>query len=243
MTDRVSRSRGARAQLASLAGQGGPGGLRWGSPPPSGRAVRRSAVLLLFGLLEESDHGAHGRPDVDVLLIRRAPGLRHHPGQIAFPGGGLDPGEGPAAAALREAVEETGIAAAGVTVLGTLPALPLAASGNHVSPVLAWWDAPSPLTVDGTETAAAFRVPVAQLLHPGNRGIVRVQRPGPTSREVTTPAFAVAGHVVWGFTAHVLDGVFDALGWAVPWDRRRQITLPAVSPTVGTAGTGSGNGP
>ena len=82
-------------------------------PPPGHH--RRSAVLLLFG---------EGPAGPDVLLTERAAGLRAHPGQVAFPGGRLEPSDaGPGAAAVREAQEETGLDAAGVVVLATLPDL------------------------------------------------------------------------------------------------------------------------
>jgi hypothetical protein len=67
-----------------------------------------------------------------------------------------------------------------------------------------------------------FRAPVADLVDPSRRGVVASRRP-PTFR---TPAFEVAEHVVWGFTAIVLDRLLDALGWAEPWDRRRVLDRP-----------------
>lgn len=219
---------GARADLTALASRGGP----WTTPldrSPVTGPVRRSAVLLLFGLLEESDVADPVHADVDLLLTRRSDTLRHHPGQVAFPGGGIDDGETAAAAAVREAQEETGLDPAGVTVLGPLPSVPVAVSGNVVTPVLAWWDAPSALRVDGVETVEAFRAGVADLLDPAHRGTVVLRRPVPGRRGTVlhrSPAFAVAGHVVWGFTAFVLDALLDSLGWTVPWDREREIALP-----------------
>lgn len=206
---------------------------------PQGTDLRRSAVLLLFGPLEASDHDASHQPgaregeasalaDVDLLLTRRSDALRHHPGQVAFPGGGIDEGEGTEAAALREAVEETGLEASGVEVLGALSAVPVLASGNVVVPVLAWWRRPSALVADGVETAEVFRVPVRHLVDPRVRGTVTLERGG---RRYTGPAFAVdSGHVVWGFTAHVLDALLETLGWAGPWDRTRPITPPDFGP-------------
>ncbi len=73
--------------------------------------ARKAAVLMLFGALDDVP-AASGKPlapaDLDVLLLERAHTLDDHPGQVAFPGGGIDPGESPVAAALREAQEETG---------------------------------------------------------------------------------------------------------------------------------------
>ncbi len=145
--------------------------------------------------------------------------LTHHPGQVAFPGGGSEPQDaGPVAAALREAHEETGLDLAGVEVLGALAPLPLPVSRHVVTPVVGWWATPSPVAVvDRRESTEVFRAPVADLVDPSRRGVVASRRP-PTYR---TPAFEVADHVVWGFTAIVLDQLLDALGWAEPWDRRR----------------------
>ncbi|PFG32961.1 NUDIX hydrolase [Sanguibacter antarcticus] len=181
------------------------------------QAVRPAAVLVLFGALE--GRAGHDPGDIDVLLVERAASLGHHPGQIAFPGGRLDPDDtGPVGAALREATEETGLDADGVEVVGTLAGLPLPVSNHLVTPVLGWWARPSPVgVVDHGECAAVFRVPVSTLLDPENRRLGRVTR-GRSSFD--SPAFVVEDRVVWGFTGIVLDRVLDGLGWALPWERR-----------------------
>ena len=186
-----------------------------------GPATRRAAVLVLFGTLGTADV-QHAEPrDLDVLLQRRADDLTHHPGQVSFPGGGIDPGETPEQAALREAEEETGLDATGVDVIGSLAALPLPVSDNLVTPVLAWWAHPSPVhPADPTETAAVFRVPVADLLDPTHRATARR---GPHR----TPAFVLDNVLVWGFTAGVLSSLFDTLGWTQPWDPSARIVDPA----------------
>lgn len=209
---------GARAELLAAAAQHS-----WGGPfPPLADpgAANDAAVLILFGVLDRTPAPLDEAPvarDLDVLLQRRSPTLSSHPGQVSFPGGRTEPDDADAVAtALREAQEETGLDPAGVEVLATLPVIPLAASNHLVTPVLGWWRTPSRVAaVDHAETVEVFRVPVAQLLDPATRFTSTLRRMGRTFRG---PAFDVDGTIVWGFTAMVLDALFDAAGWTLPWD-------------------------
>ncbi|WP_194410847.1 NUDIX hydrolase [Microbacterium cremeum] len=231
------RALSARTQLLALAeaaaaARGRDGFAAFvGLPTPADS--RPAAVLILFGALDSlpSDHDAQSGAvsrDLDVLLLARATTLRSHPGQVAFPGGRVDPGDdGPVSAALREAREETGLDTAGVEVLGSLENIPLLYSNHLVTPVLAWWRHPSPVrVVDEAESAAVFRAPVADLLDPANRGSTVIRRDG---QEWRGPGFlvhhATGEHLVWGFTGMVLDGLFDRLGWTEPWDADRELPL------------------
>lgn len=188
---------------------------------------RQAAVLVLFGVLDGhlAEHTGGGVPaDLDVLLLGRAATLSQHPGQVSFPGGRIDPGDaGPEQAAIREAVEETGLDPAGVQVLGCLEPMPVPASNHVVTPVLAWWAQQSPVAVvDVGESAAVFRAPVRDLLSPAHRRTVTVRHGGVTYR---TPGFVLDEHLIWGFTAKVLSQLFDELGWTEPWDTT--LTVPA----------------
>jgi 8-oxo-dGTP pyrophosphatase MutT (NUDIX family) len=182
-------------------------------------------VLLLFG---------EGSDGPDVLLTERSATLRWHPGQVCFPGGAIDPGDdGPAAAALREAVEETGLDPSGVAVLGLLPEVYVPASGYTVTPVLAWWRTPSPVRViDPAEVARVARVPLAEVVDGRNR--FRVAHPS----GFVGPGFAVRDLFIWGFTAGLLSRVLTLTGWERPWDRDRveQVPTPGRTGPGGPAG-------
>jgi len=185
--------------------------------PPS-QGGRRSAVLVLFG--EQPGTGP------DLLLLERARRLRSHAGETSFPGGVLDPedgdptGEGPIRAALREAREETGLDPSGVQVFGLLPDLYIPVSEFVVTPVLGWWHTPTPVTpVDEGEETEVFRVPVTRLTDPAHRSRLR------HSSGYQGPAFEVDGHLVWGFTARVIDRLLHYAGWEKPWDEAREIEL------------------
>jgi 8-oxo-dGTP pyrophosphatase MutT (NUDIX family) len=173
--------------------------------PPSADA-RDAAVLILLG--EGETRGP------DVLLQLRADSGGAHSGQVAFPGGSSEPGDGgPVATALREAVEETGLDPSGVRPLAVLPQLHIPVSGFHVTPVLAHWEKPSRVwAVDPAESAAITRVPIAELADPANRFTCR----HPSG--FLGPAFALPGMLVWGFTAALLTLLLHIGGWEEPWD-------------------------
>jgi 8-oxo-dGTP pyrophosphatase MutT (NUDIX family) len=180
-------------------------------PPAVGG--RRSAVLILFG---------DGPDGPDLLFIQRSEGLRRHPGQPAFPGGAIDDSDdGPVAAALREAAEETGLDPAGVEVLGTLPELFIAHTQFRVVPVLAWWREPSAVRpADIGEVAAVERIPVAELADPRHRVMLR------SPRGRTGPAFHIGPMLIWGFTAALVDRLLALGGWERAWDATAIRELP-----------------
>lgn len=178
-----------------------------------GIGARPAAVLILIG---------EGPEGPEIMFVERAAGLRNHAGQIAFPGGAAEVNDHDLAdTALREAAEETGVDRSGIEVLGLLPPAYVEVSGFDVTAVIGWWRDPSPVAVMDTREAASIDiVPVAVLTDPAHRA--RVRHPS----GYTGPAFEVNGHLIWGLTAHLLDGVLDLAGWQRPWDRSRELPIP-----------------
>jgi 8-oxo-dGTP pyrophosphatase MutT (NUDIX family) len=176
-----------------------------------GVGARAAAVLILIG------------PGPEILFVERPTTMRTHAGQIAFPGGAADPGDADlAATALREATEEVGVDPSSVQVLGQLPPAHVDVSGFDVTAVVGWWAEPGPIgAVDAREVASVLVVPVSRLVDPAHRA--RVQHPS----GYTGPAFLIDGHLIWGLTAHLLDGVLTLAGWQQPWDTDRTLEIPA----------------
>lgn len=179
-------------------------------------APRDAAVLALFSGPEDAP--ADGPPDeADLLLTVRAPSLRHHAGQAAFPGGASDPGDtGPVHTALREANEETGIDPTRLRPLATLEKTFIPPSGFHVVPVLAYSPDPGPVAVvEPAETAIVARVPLRAFINPENRLMVYRST---LTRRFAGPAFLLNEMLVWGFTGQVISALLDCAGWAQPWN-------------------------
>ncbi|MEV6873625.1 CoA pyrophosphatase [Amycolatopsis sp. NPDC051128] len=176
--------------------------------PPEDAYTRPAAVLVLFGEQNET-------VGPDVLLQRRADTLGSHAGQVSFPGGGAEDGDGgPVGTALREAEEETGVVPSGVRPVAVLPELFVPVSKFAVTPVLAHWAEPSPVhAVDPAETASVARVAIADLVDPANRFMVKK-----AGMPWKGPAFEVGGLFVWGFTAGLLSVLLGLGGWEREWD-------------------------
>ncbi|MBL7261866.1 NUDIX hydrolase [Paractinoplanes lichenicola] len=193
--------------------------------PPVGGG-RPSAVLVLIG---EGEHGP------DLLVLQRAATMRNHAGQPAFPGGATDPEDADAVAtALREANEEVGLEPSGAEVLALLPDLYIPVSSFVVTPVLAWWRHPHPVSPrQPAEVAHVARLPISELVDPQNR--IRVRHPSGW----IGPAFQVRGLLVWGFTAGVISTLLDMGGWAKPWEPGALVDLPDASAPVPAARGGA----
>jgi 8-oxo-dGTP pyrophosphatase MutT (NUDIX family) len=153
---------------------------------------------VLIGLTETG-----GEPG--VLLTVRAPNLRQHAGQIAFPGGAIEAHDaGPAAAALREAQEEVGLSAADAQLIGYLPDQ-LVLTGFRITPVIAHIAPQFVPRVDQSEVQDVFELPFDVLMDPGSH---RKRRAGsPTSKWPC--GIHYREHRIWGATAGMLLSLYE----------------------------------
>jgi 8-oxo-dGTP pyrophosphatase MutT (NUDIX family) len=171
-------------------------------------------AAVLVALFEEAGESR-------VLLTVRSSRLRSHQGEVAFPGGKLDPDEGIEDGARREAEEEVDLDPATVTVIGHLTAMPTVSSNTLMTPVVAVLDARPATTPAPDEVARVFDVALADLVAdgvwaeelwavPGRSG-----GDGQLGGEFPVWFFSVAGETIWGATARVLTELL-CLVLAVP---------------------------
>jgi len=168
--------------------------------PPS--KVRPAAVLV--PVLEQEDG------ELECLFIVRPKTLKHHAGQVAFPGGVIDPEDVDARhAALRETEEELGIARAIPEVLGELPPLPTY-SGFMVTPVVALLPRDVTMTPSPRETDGVFTVAMEHFADPAMRRTMR-SRWAPGHPEYQMNFWPFAPRPIWGATAHILSELLERL--------------------------------
>lgn len=167
-----------------------------GFPLPQGRVLRDAAVLLAF---QDGPRGG-----AELLLTKRASHLRHHPGQIACPGGKVDAGDPtPEAAALREAAEEIGLPATHVQTLGRLPTHETV-TGFQVVPVLARVHTPFAPRPEPGEVAEVFTVPFDHIADLSRYRIERRRWLGQWRYFYTVP---LGPYYIWGATARILHSL------------------------------------
>jgi 8-oxo-dGTP pyrophosphatase MutT (NUDIX family) len=141
--------------------------------------------------------------DLTVLLTQRATQLKHHGGQISFPGGRIElSDDGPREAALREAQEEIGLDPGFVSVVGYLPDHVIV-SGFLVTPVVAFVQPGFELLLDAGEVESTFEVPVNFLFDPQNHR-TRRRRIGSSDREIDVIDIPFGEHNIWGATAGMI---------------------------------------
>lgn len=162
---------------------------------PTGKALRPAAVLIPI---------IAGPDGATVLMTRRSDSLASHTGQIAFPGGRLDPGETAVQAALREAFEEVALDPAVVEVLGVGDTYETG-TGFLVTPVVGWLTQAPSVTPSPAEVAEVFEVPWDFVMNPINHRQDSYQLEGQPVRHFW--AMPYQERYIWGVTASILRGL------------------------------------
>ena len=171
-----------------------------GPLPDAATLARARPAAVLAPIIARAD-GLH------VLLTQRASHLRAHSGQVAFPGGKIDPGETALQTALREAKEEIGLDARFVEPLGWLDPY-LTGTGFRVAPLLALVDPAFTLKINSEEVADAFETPFAFLMDPANHLLQEREWKGVSRKFYAMPH---GERYIWGATAGILRNLYDRL--------------------------------
>ncbi|WP_170761049.1 CoA pyrophosphatase [Ruegeria lacuscaerulensis] len=167
---------------------------------PAGRKLRPAGVLVPITVFGDTPR---------LILTKRSSALKHHPGQIAFPGGKQDQGDvDVTATALREAQEEISLPPEMPEILGHLPAHETVTSFT-VTPVVAILREPFPIVPEPGEVDEVFSVPLAHVLNPANY-IVESRRWRGQKRYYFTVPFGP--YYIWGATARMLRGLAARMG-------------------------------
>ncbi|MEM1373495.1 MAG: CoA pyrophosphatase [Pseudomonadota bacterium] len=161
---------------------------------PGGRTLRPAAVLIAL-----TSTG-------DVVLTKRAAQLKHHPGQISFPGGKMDPDDKSLwDCACREAEEEIGLHPASLKPLGTLPHHETV-TGFNITPHVACIRSEQSFRPNAGEVDEVFTVPLAHVLAPDRFRIEGRMWQGAIRHYYTVP---YGPYYIWGATARMLRGLAD----------------------------------
>ena len=163
--------------------------------------ARRAAVLMPILPAE----GAR------VVYTVRTDALRDHAGQVSFPGGSLEPGDGsPRETALREAEEEVDLRPDLVEVIGELDEVYIPPSDFLVRPVVGLLRPEAELVMAPEEVEEIFSIPLSELMSPKALKEVLWER---ERRLYEVRVFAVGGYEIWGATAAMTAGLLARLGW------------------------------
>lgn len=182
--------------LSRVSGASSDFDLNTGFALPKNRVLKPAAVLI--GVTQ----------DAQVILTKRSSQLKHHPGQIAFPGGKQDPTDASVTdTALREAEEEIGLPRSLVRPLGQLPTHETVTS-YQVTPIVAVIEGDFDELPEAGEVAEVFRVPLSYITDPANFVVEGRRWQGHTRQYYVVP---YGPYYIWGATARILRGLADCL--------------------------------
>jgi 8-oxo-dGTP pyrophosphatase MutT (NUDIX family) len=164
------------------------------------------SAAVLIALVNNSNSAEINTNDLHVLLTKRASHLKHHPSQISFPGGKVEPTDKNLIhTALREAQEEIGLSPDAVSIVGQLPNYEII-SGYQVTPIVAIIEAPQFYQKDANEVDEIFQVPLQHFLQPQNHRTITSYHNG---RYHNVNFFPYKHYNIWGATAAMLKDLVE----------------------------------
>jgi 8-oxo-dGTP pyrophosphatase MutT (NUDIX family) len=183
--------------------------------PLTNHKAQEAAVLIAIVMHTSAHTSPHTSPHTQptLLLTQRAAQMSTHSGQIAFPGGKVEPGETAAQAAVREAQEEVGLDGDFVQIIGSLPRY-VTSTAFHITPVVALITPGFAVQANPDEVADVFEVPLAFLMNPAHHAHHAFEFEGHKREWFSMPyldTLSAKEHFVWGATAGILRNLYRFL--------------------------------
>ncbi|HYQ59113.1 MAG TPA: CoA pyrophosphatase [Draconibacterium sp.] len=172
-----------------------PGRLLKPAPDDQSKVKLSSVLLLLF-----PDDG------LKVCLIKRPAFMKHHAGQIALPGGRIEPNESAEETALRETYEEIGITRDKITLIGKLSSFYVEVSRFLITPFVGWMDQKPEFTLCTNEVEKAIVFPIESFKPPHTATELKT-----LTGMLTVPCVKYDGEIIWGATAMILSEFYDLI--------------------------------
>jgi 8-oxo-dGTP pyrophosphatase MutT (NUDIX family) len=157
--------------------------------------IKKSSVLLLLFMEENT---------LKVCLIKRPLFMKHHAGQIALPGGRMEPGETCIETALRETFEEIGIKSESIDILGKLSDFYVEVSNFQVQPVVGWHSKKPKFTLNLQEVQKVIAFPIKEFKPPYQTIELKT-----LTGKLEVPCVKYEGEIIWGATAMILSEFYD----------------------------------
>ena len=158
-------------------------------------SLKHSSVMLL--LFEEKE-------ELYVCLIKRTGHMKFHPGQIAFPGGRIEPGETALETALRETFEEIGVDPGKIEIAGALSELYVSASQFLIQPFVGWIREKPSFTINSNEVEKLIFFPLLKYRNLSDHVEIDI-----TTKKITVPCIRFENEIIWGATAMILAEFYD----------------------------------
>jgi 8-oxo-dGTP pyrophosphatase MutT (NUDIX family) len=163
-------------------------------------SIKESAVMILLFKINQ---------ELCVCLTRRNQNMKHHAGQISFPGGKIENNDDDAIkTALRELYEETGIESSNVFICGKLSDLYITVSNFLIHPVVGYLDHFPQFMINPDEVDEIIVIPLIEFFNDKNITLSKVETP---KGKIDAPCYSIDGYIIWGATAMIISEFTELL--------------------------------